>query len=46
MSRTLAVIRAARTDKATAKSSSEARPGSPSPVEELAKLAYMLEKAC
>ena len=44
MSRTLAVIRAARADQATARSSSEARPGSPSPVEELAKLAGMLEK--
>ena len=44
MSRTLAVIRAARADQAAARSSSEARPGSPSPVEELAKLADMLEK--
>jgi hypothetical protein len=44
MSRTLAVIRAARAGEVAARSSSEARPGSPSPVEELAKLAGMLEK--
>lgn len=46
MSRTLAAIRAARADRAAARSSSEARPRSPSPVEELAKLADMLKKAC
>ncbi len=43
MSRALAVIRAARADRAAARSSPEARPGSPSPVEELTKLADMLE---
>jgi hypothetical protein len=43
MSRTLGVIRAARADEA-AKPSPEARTVSPSPVEELAKLADMLEK--
>ena len=43
MSRTLGVIRAARADEA-ARPSPEARTVSPSPVEELAKLADMLEK--
>jgi hypothetical protein len=43
MSRTLGVIRAARADEA-AKPSPEARAVSPSPVEELTKLADMLEK--
>ena len=44
MSRTLSVIRAVRAGEATARPSSETRPVSPSPVEELAKLADMLEK--
>jgi len=44
MSRTLGVIRAARAGEAAARPSSEARPVSSSPVEELAKLADMLEK--
>jgi Short C-terminal domain len=43
MSRTLGVIRAARADE-TARPSPEARTVSPSPVEELTKLADMLEK--
>ena len=43
MSRTLGVIRAARAEEA-ARPSPEARTVSPSPVEELAKLADMLEK--
>jgi hypothetical protein len=43
MSRTLGVIRAARADE-TAKPAFEARPVPQSPVEELAKLADMLEK--
>jgi len=44
MSRTLGVIRAARADEAAARPAPEARPVSVSPVEELAKLAAMLEK--
>ena len=44
MSRTLSVIRAARAGEAAARPSSETRPVSPSPVEELTKLADMLEK--
>ena len=44
MSRTLGVIRAARADEAAASRPPEARPASVSPVEELAKLADMLEK--
>jgi len=44
MSRTLSVIRTVRAGEATARPSSETRPVSPSPVEELAKLADMLEK--
>jgi hypothetical protein len=44
MSRTLGVIRAARSGEAAARPSPEARPVSLSPVEELTKLAGMLEK--
>ena len=44
MSRTLGVIRTARAGEATARPSPETRPVSVSPVEELAKLADMLEK--
>lgn len=46
MSRTLGVIRAARSGEAAARPSPEARPVSLSPVAELTKLAGMLEKAC
>lgn len=44
MSRTLSVIRAVRAGEAAARPSSETLPVPPSPVEELAKLADMLEK--
>jgi hypothetical protein len=44
LSRTLGVIRAARAGEAAARPIPEGRPLSPSPVEELAKLANMLEK--
>ena len=44
MSRTLGVIRAVRAGAAAARPSSEAHPVSPSPVEELTKLADMLGK--
>jgi hypothetical protein len=44
MSRTLSVIRSARAGEATARPLSEVNPVPPSPVEELAKLADMLEK--
>jgi hypothetical protein len=44
LSRTLGAIRAVRADEAAPKPSTEARHVPPSPVEELTKLADMLEK--